>query len=88
MVGVKLFELHFHSIDPFRSSQDYAWRLLTCLSMTHPHREVGLMTWGSIGEGSREKEGGDKGTKNGSGSTEKDSVVDSSKEAVEHPKSD
>ena len=31
------------SVDPFMTPQGYTWQLLTCLSVTHPHREVGIM---------------------------------------------
>lgn len=66
LVGMKLWSLQVRSIDPFMTPQGFAWQLLTCLSVTHPHREVGIMT--------KEKGGVNVGSQN-SESTREDSTT-------------
>lgn len=49
LAGVRLWALRVGSVDPFLTSQSAAWRVLTSLSVTHPHREVGIMSGGQGG---------------------------------------
>ena len=49
MVGFKLWILRVGNIDPFLIPQDFTWKVATSLSITHPHREVGIVAMGAKG---------------------------------------
>ena len=44
LVGIKLWNLQVRSLDPFTVPQDFTWRALTWLCVTHPLREMEPVT--------------------------------------------
>ena len=65
------------SVDPFASTQGLAWQLLTCLSVSHPHRDVGVVA--------RRKEGAGLAAR-GHGNNDGKGAVEATQEQNQQPK--
>ena len=94
LVGVKLWSLQVRTVDPFVSPQGKVWQALTCLSVQHPHRDVGSATGKRCGnEGTKERGRGSTGGQEKVGEEDKDKATSEQKadlkpNDVEHLKRD
>lgn len=57
-VALRLCNILIRHTDPFTPVQLYVWEKLTCLCMTHPHREVGILATGTGGTHTHASDGG------------------------------